>query len=750
MPPTAQFVASLDQQSGTDFYVVQSPTAGVALNDVDTDLVSKCPAMATDGNERWVVAGIGGVGGAVSIDDAVTFTAIADLAGLAITGVVWDGVRFVAVSPSRAYWSFDGIDWTAGPAGAVNRNGGVDAAVGLAYLNGVYVTMVNASGWVHYATDLTAALWTRGQQIPSLVAESPYHFGTSDSLMVLSSNTQEDAYWATDPTDVSGWTACTFGGSPFGGGAQDVFMHCPTWNGTTWLSGGARISGGTGEMGYHTSPDGKAWTRHTDAAGLNMRMSACVWDGSDFWLTGWDSAGSDDRAIFQFDGATWSRTDFTSLQGANSPGQTGIAAYPVPFLTSGVFGSVFADPARNGTGTGPLTGVTVELWQDTDHSGTYETLIGSSVTDADGVWFFAGLEQTGGDYQARLTAPAGYTATQTIGFEFTTAAGVDSHDFYVQPVDLGLSDEVGLSPFGPVYAELGVHDEVGLAANAVISAPLGLSDEVGLDPRALHPPRITEAVAVPFSGIVQIPLAEVAVDGDLIVVQTFTTLTPVPTSVVVNGTRRTMLSFESGGLGITVPWRGWVIAAEPGDQYVQISWSGLVGEGVAMAWLVHGERLVGPYTPEVSTSFGDDVPTTPEIDAASDGVVLAVLATRSPPLTSGDVPAGWTEDNGYFGVGIAVQGVRRFCSEGTVPPAEWEDPQSSWDVVAQTFYGIYQAVGSARGFVPATGIVRQSPNPPTPVSPTAGKADEDGWPAPPDPTPIVVPTTAHRDGRYPT
>ncbi len=73
------------------------------------------------------------------------------------------------------------------------------------------------------------------------------------------------------------------------------------------------------------------------------------------------------------------------------------------------------DTGEEGTGEEGMEGVTVELWLDDDNNGSYETYVGSKVTDANGNYLFTGLLP--GKYEVRVPSPgsdgvpAGYTLT---------------------------------------------------------------------------------------------------------------------------------------------------------------------------------------------------------------------------------------------------------------------------------------------------------------------------------------------------
>lgn len=73
------------------------------------------------------------------------------------------------------------------------------------------------------------------------------------------------------------------------------------------------------------------------------------------------------------------------------------------------------NPANGNEGEEGMAGVTVTLYKDADNNGSYETLIGTAVTDANGYYLFTGL--TAGNYQVSVPAPGsggvptGYTLT---------------------------------------------------------------------------------------------------------------------------------------------------------------------------------------------------------------------------------------------------------------------------------------------------------------------------------------------------
>lgn len=279
---------------------------------------------------------------------------------------------------------------------------------------------------------------------------------------------------------------------------------------------------------------------------------------------------------------------------------------------------------------------------------------------------------------------------------------------------------------------------------------LGVHEHQGLgDIRVLLPPEVVGPSLQAFSTNTFVAaLPEPAQAGDLVVVQMFSS--PAPAQLpFVNAVFVPTLALHSGGLGVPIAWYAWVMDPAAGDEFVTISLAGVADYAVTVTWLVRGERHVGPYTPESTTDMVDTIPSTPSFSALDDGVFLGAYATLGTD-DPGDPPAPWVNDATITSNGLTVRTLSRLVAEGTIPAGDFEDTSAAWEIVGQAFYGVHHAVGSVRGFVVSSGIVKANPHPPTPVSPTAPAADADGWPPAPDPTPIVVPTTAHRDGRYPT
>ncbi|MEZ5327484.1 MAG: SdrD B-like domain-containing protein [Verrucomicrobiales bacterium] len=125
-----------------------------------------------------------------------------------------------------------------------------------------------------------------------------------------------------------------------------------------------------------TDPSGFTSTNDADGAGNTVNMVAAD-------ATSGDSTGNDflDSAPGSISGTVWNDTGDDNVIGA---GDTG------------------------------LTGVTVELWADTDGNGTPDSLVASTTTDADGNYSFTGVAP--GDYVVVETDPAGATSvTDTEG-----------------------------------------------------------------------------------------------------------------------------------------------------------------------------------------------------------------------------------------------------------------------------------------------------------------------------------------------
>lgn len=314
--------------------------------------------------------------------------------------------------------------------------------------------------------------------------------------------------------------------------------------------------------------------------------------------------------------------------------------------------------------------------------------------------------------------------------------------------DLAVVDVEALPAQPPMFADLAVVNVEALDAHQV--ADLAVVDVEALPARRLYTVQvITEEVFDWRGPILSIDLGVALVAGDVIVVHAYPNgQTPTSGVLFVNDLPRPALTFESGGLGVPLAWHGWVAVAETGDRYLRINWSGLSPDSMAAVWTLRGERAIGPYTPAASVSLGTSNPETPEFDSVDDGIALATLARAG--SDSGDVVSPWRLDTSLSHQDLAVRAMSRLITAGPVPTTEFDGELDSWQIVVQPFYAVHLAPGSARGFVVPSGIAQPRLHPPTPVPGVIPRPEGDGWPAAPDPSPIVVPTTAHRDGRYPT
>ncbi len=105
--------------------------------------------------------------------------------------------------------------------------------------------------------------------------------------------------------------------------------------------------------------------------------------------------------------------------------------------------TVFRDEDADGVqdaGEPGISGVTLELWQDTDGDGVYETYVASDSTDASGQYLFDGLPS--GDYQVRVPSPpAGHSLTTgNEPYDVSLVSGeqhTDADFGYWQPSSIG-------------------------------------------------------------------------------------------------------------------------------------------------------------------------------------------------------------------------------------------------------------------------------------------------------------------------
>ncbi len=190
---------------------------------------------------------------------------------------------------------------------------------------------------------------------------------------------------------------CNSGGTLSNPGTVGCLNNARPSGETAANAGGSQGPGGgefyVGDWGP-TDPDQFAETMHGALAflpGSNQVVAtsldpAAYYSNGLKWLSNTD--GSKLSAYNTFTGASLVTTnDFNK---GNGLGDVELLCDSAPIE---VGNRVWADTNANGvqdSGESPISGVTLQLWVDTDNNGTVDTLVGTAVTDANGEYYFVG------------------------------------------------------------------------------------------------------------------------------------------------------------------------------------------------------------------------------------------------------------------------------------------------------------------------------------------------------------------------
>jgi hypothetical protein len=259
-------------------------------------------AAVSDGEGTWVATYdlfAPNTHAAVSTDDGATWAVVNT--GLPLYGQpIWDGRQFVVPTQTfEAATSPDGLAWALSP-----MLPHIIGTFGFAYflwLVGDHWVAVDASSpqRVHISDGVELdGGWT--PHVFSMAAPARIVAADDDDLVLIQSAGGAPSWY--EPSSLAGApTLCTLvGGS---GDNPQTMAH--------GSDGGDWIAGASAAGDYWTSPDGKTWTRHTEAAIAGWTLRHPVWDRDSqaWWFAGTDGGGN--VALFEFDpaGPTWTEND---------------------------------------------------------------------------------------------------------------------------------------------------------------------------------------------------------------------------------------------------------------------------------------------------------------------------------------------------------------------------------------------------------------------------------------------------------
>ena len=190
--------------------------------------------------------------------------------GSNITGVMWDGARFVAVNSAGAvYSSEDGASWQA-IASKVIEGGGFNGRIMKS--EGKYIAFsycLGANGGIY--TSLDAVNWHA-----AYIDQATYLFsdGAWDGERFIAIGGKFGGGVMAESSDLETWKSATFGDAT------------PNFWSAAW-GGGKVVAVGEYEYGgaIFTSDDGKEWTRRDP--GVNTWLMKVIWDGHQFIAVGY-------------------------------------------------------------------------------------------------------------------------------------------------------------------------------------------------------------------------------------------------------------------------------------------------------------------------------------------------------------------------------------------------------------------------------------------------------------------------------
>jgi hypothetical protein len=309
---------------------------------------------------------------AVSHDDGTTWTVIDTTdGGEFIRGslLLWDrdGARFLAdCTEGGIAESPDGETWThhANPSALTfelvhcTRHG--------------FVQFSGGSTDYRVAVDPTAG-FTDGASPGIGTGDPSLRWLATDGVarIIAFGNGQNDVTFTDDP--LSGpVTPCGFTGT---GG-----MRVAVFGGARWIGAGSYPDGGTLDDRFswlESSDNGETWTCHQEPTFGTWEAVDGIFDGASWWFSAKDTNGGAGAAVFEYDGAAWTRHDVVGPVSGLRP----ITGFPQPFVDSALAGSALLELEAGGaltaraalsgtaflkltaggalTAVGPLTGTAV-------------------------------------------------------------------------------------------------------------------------------------------------------------------------------------------------------------------------------------------------------------------------------------------------------------------------------------------------------------------------------------------------------
>lgn len=242
-----------------------------------------------------------------------------------------------------------------------------------------------------------------------------------------------------------------------------------------------------------------------------------------------------------------------------------------------------------------------------------------------------------------------------------------------------------------------------------------------------------------------------ATEGELFVAYfgtIFTLADPGPT-LYVDGAVRDAYSVTAHSPQSLV--RVWIGRAHAGERFLQVVVPTSSSNAAGGAFRVPGDMLDEPWPIAVQTRSGFGQQGMPAWDDDGEGIALAFTVSQTNIKVDSIPPAGWwlidlltaqSVTVGVFGfrmTGAGAQGVQM-----------WGSSVGDGVVALLRLHEVGHHLASSRLFDETAGIPVAGSQVAEPTPGVRPAADQPGFPLPPAPRPIVVPTEAHRLGRYPT
>jgi hypothetical protein len=197
--------------------------------------------------------------------------------------------------------------------------------------------------------------------------------------------------------------------------------------------------------------------------------------------------------------------------------------------------------------------------------------------------------------------------------------------------------------------------------------------------------------------------------------------------------------------------RVWVARAHAGERYAQVVVPRLSENASAGAFRVRGVMVDEPRSLTVKKTLTFGLLSFPAWVDDGEGVAIGIAVSQNNVRSNSTPPAGWWAID-YLqtsGISLEVFGFT-LTGSGAQAAATWGSSTGDGVLALMLLHRVGHHLYSSGLFDETAGIPAVGGQIVEPVDGARPAADEPGFPLPPTPRPIVVPTEAHRLGRYPT